>query len=165
MIDNFNINIRKTLLALVVCLISIPLARFISPLTLVDGIRFSCLVAVKRDVCVIFIFGRYAIAPLIVSFAITNHLILPLTALQSVLLLFCQLFSAGILRDCQNADWQNLAQWADGKTYGDADFLGRFFCTGVNETDDVSGWCNFFRWLSLAISKDASDLYHLIYKA
>jgi hypothetical protein len=37
MIDHFNIKIKKTLLALLVCFIAIPLSRFISPQTIIDG--------------------------------------------------------------------------------------------------------------------------------
>ena len=67
MIDNFNIDIRKTFLALVVCLISIPLARFISPLAIVDGNQvFLAWLPLSMMYAVIFIFGRYAIAPLII---------------------------------------------------------------------------------------------------
>ncbi|WP_409033378.1 hypothetical protein, partial [Klebsiella pneumoniae] len=36
MIDHFNIKIKKTLLALLVCFIAIPLSRFISPQTIID---------------------------------------------------------------------------------------------------------------------------------
>ncbi|WP_404873542.1 hypothetical protein, partial [Klebsiella pneumoniae] len=31
MLDKININIKKTLLAFIICLVAIPLARFISP--------------------------------------------------------------------------------------------------------------------------------------
>lgn len=37
MVDKININIKKTLLAFIVCLVAIPLARFISPQTVIDG--------------------------------------------------------------------------------------------------------------------------------
>ncbi|VEC81333.1 Uncharacterised protein [Raoultella ornithinolytica] len=93
---------------------------------------------------VIFIFGRYAIAPLIISFAITNHIILPLTVLQSVLLLFCQLFS--VLVSCAIVRMLIGRTWRSGLTakhMGTRIFWGGFFCTDVNETDDVSGWCVF----------------------
>jgi thiamine transporter ThiT len=36
-IYQININIKKTLLAFIVCLVAIPLARFISPQTVIDG--------------------------------------------------------------------------------------------------------------------------------
>lgn len=129
MIDNFNINIRKTLLALVVCLISIPIARFISPLTIVDGNQvFLAWLPLSMMYAVIFIFGRYAIAPLIISFAITNHIILPLTVLQSVLLLFCQLFS--VLVSCAIVRMLIGRTWRSGLTakhMGTRIFWGGFF--------------------------------------
>ncbi|SQC40499.1 diguanylate cyclase/cyclic diguanylate phosphodiesterase [Klebsiella pneumoniae] len=37
MLDKININIKKTLLAFIICLVAIPLARFISPQTIIDG--------------------------------------------------------------------------------------------------------------------------------
>jgi hypothetical protein len=137
MIDNFNINIKK--LTCVGRLFNRDSAsRFISPQTIIDGNQiYLAWLPLSVMYSVIFIFGRYAIAPLIIAFAITNHIIL-LTATGGAAILPAVL-GVGVLRDCQNADGRALAQWADGKTYGDADFLGRFFCAGVNETHHVSG--------------------------
>ena len=73
MIDNFNIRIKKTLLALLVCVIAIPLSRFISPQTIIDGNKiYLAWLPLSLMYPVLFIFGRYAIVPLIIAFAITN---------------------------------------------------------------------------------------------
>ena len=170
MIDNFNIDIRKTFLALVVCLISIPLARFISPLAIVDGNQvFLAWLPLSMMYAVIFIFGRYAIAPLIISFAITNHIILPLTALQSVLLLFCQLFS--VLVSCAIVRMLIGRTWRSGLTakyMGTRIFWGAFFAPVLMKlTMYLVGV--FFRipaGLSLVISKGCRPcILLLIYKA
>ncbi len=94
MTDIFNIKVKKTLLALIVCLIFIPLSRLISPQTLIDGkqiyLAWLPLSVMYATIC---IFGRYAVAPLIVAFAITNTFVIDLTYTQAAILLFCQLFS------------------------------------------------------------------------
>lgn len=73
MIDHFNIKIKKTLLALLVCFIAIPLSRFISPQTIIDGNQiYLAWLPLSLMYAVLFIFGRYAVAPLVIAFAITN---------------------------------------------------------------------------------------------
>ena len=99
MTAKFNINISKTLLALIVCVISIPLARFVSPEAIVGGNEvFLAWLPLSMMYAVIFVFGRHAVVPLIISFAITNHFILSMAPLQALLILFCQLFS--VLASC-----------------------------------------------------------------
>ncbi|CAH5178340.1 hypothetical protein AI2888V1_1387 [Klebsiella pneumoniae] len=103
MLDKININIKKTLLAFIICLVAIPLARFISPQTIIDGnLIYIAWLPISVMFSVIFIFGRYAIAPLILAFAITNSFLIKLTLPQAFILLFCQLFavfvSCAILR-------------------------------------------------------------------
>ncbi|MFK3706410.1 EAL domain-containing protein [Klebsiella sp. NPDC088457] len=129
MIGKFNINIRKTLLALIVCLITIPLARYISPQAIIDGNQvFLAWLPLSMMYAVIFIFGRNAVAPLIIAFAITNHLILSLTPVQAALLLFCQLFS--VLVSCALVRMLIGARWRNGLTakyMGTRIFWGGFF--------------------------------------
>lgn len=129
MMAKFNINIRKTLLALIVCLISIPLARFISPVAIVDGNEvFLAWLPLSMMYAVIFIFGRYAVAPLIIAFAITNHFILSVTPLQAVLILFCQLFS--VLVSCLIVRALVGSRWRAGfsaRLMGMRIFWGGFF--------------------------------------
>lgn len=89
MIDHFNIKIKKTLLALLVCFIAIPLSRFISPQTIIDGNQiYLAWLPLSLMYAVLFIFGRYAVAPLVIAFAITNAWIIDLTFTQAVILLF-----------------------------------------------------------------------------
>lgn len=111
MVDKININIKKTLLAFIVCLVAIPLARFISPQTVIDGnLIYIAWLPISVMFSVIFIFGRYAIAPLILAFAITNCFLIKLTLPQALILLFCQLFavffSCAILRLMVGKRWR-----------------------------------------------------------
>ncbi len=89
MLDKININIKKTLLAFIICLVAIPLARFISPQTIIDGnLIYIAWLPISVMFSVIFIFGRYAIAPLILAFAITNSFLIKLTLPQAFILLY-----------------------------------------------------------------------------
>ncbi|HCC6119690.1 TPA: MASE1 domain-containing protein, partial [Klebsiella pneumoniae] len=111
MLDKININIKKTLLAFIICLVAIPLARFISPQTIIDGnLIYIAWLPISVMFSVIFIFGRYAIAPLILAFAITNSFLIKLTLPQAFILLFCQLFavfvSCAILRLLVGKRWR-----------------------------------------------------------
>lgn len=129
MIDHFNIKIKKTLLALVVCFIAIPLSRFISPQTLIDGNQiYLAWLPLSLMYSVLFIFGRYAVVPLIIAFALTNAWIIELTLAQALILLFCQLFSVFI--SCAIVRYQLGRRWRAGLTakhMGVRIFWGGFF--------------------------------------
>ncbi|VUS40951.1 EAL domain-containing protein [Klebsiella spallanzanii] len=129
MIDHLNIKIKKTLLALLVCFIAIPLSRFISPQTIIDGNQiYLAWLPMSLMYSVLFIFGRYAVAPLIIAFAITNTWIIDLTLAQSAILLFCQLFSVFV--SCAIVRVQLGRRWRAGLTarhMGVRIFWGGFF--------------------------------------
>lgn len=129
MIDHLNIKIKKTLLALLVCFIAIPLSRFISPQTIIDGNQiYLAWLPLSLMYSVLFIFGRYAVAPLIIAFAITNAWIIDLTLTQALILLFCQLFS--VFLSCAIVRFQLGRRWRAGLTakhMGARIFWGGFF--------------------------------------
>lgn len=129
MIDHLNIKIKKTLLALLVCLIAIPLSRFISPQTIIDGNQiYLAWLPLSLMYSVLFIFGRYAVAQLIIAFAITNAWIIDLTLAQALILLFCQLFSVFV--SCAIVRFQLGRRWRAGLTakhMGARIFWGGFF--------------------------------------
>ncbi|HGO5437074.1 TPA: EAL domain-containing protein [Klebsiella oxytoca] len=129
MIDHFNIKIKKTLLALLVCFIAILLSRFISPQTIIDGNQiYLAWLPLSLMYAVLFIFGRYAVAPLVIAFAITNSWIIDLTFTQAVILLFCQLFS--VFLSCAIVRYQLGRRWRAGLTakhMGVRVFWGGFF--------------------------------------
>lgn len=139
MLDKININIKKTLLAFIICLVAIPLARFISPQTIIDGnLIYIAWLPISVMFSVIFIFGRYAIAPLILAFAITNSFLIKLTLPQAFILLFVNCspcLSPALFCDCW---WEALALRSNGKTYGGADLLGRLLRAGAPENHHVS---------------------------
>lgn len=140
MLDKININIKKTLLAFIICLVAIPLARFISPQTIIDGnLIYIAWLPISVMFSVIFIFGRYAIAPLILAFAITNSFLIKLTLPQAFILLFCQLFavfvSCAILRLLVGKRWRC---GPTAKHMGGADLLGRLLRAGAPENHHVS---------------------------
>lgn len=112
MTDKFNIKVKKTLLALIVCLIFIPLSRLISPQAIIDGKQlYLAWLPLSVIYSAIFIFGRYAVIPLIVVFAITNTFIIDLSWDQAAILLFCQLFSVfvscAIVRSLSGKRWRS----------------------------------------------------------
>lgn len=129
MIDHLNIKIKKTLLAFLVCLIAIPLSRFISPQTIIDGNQiYLAWLPLSLMYSVLFIFGRYAVASLIIAFAITNAWIIDLTLAQALILLFCQLFSVFV--SCAIVRFQLGRRWRAGLTakhMGARIFWGGFF--------------------------------------
>ncbi len=119
MLDKLNINI-KNLLAFIICLVAIPLARFISPQMIIDGnLIYIAWLPISVMFSVIFIFGRYAIAPLI-SRLPSPIAFIKFNAAAGVYLTFCQLFA--VLSPCAilatDGGGSAGAGWSNGKTYG-----------------------------------------------
>lgn len=136
MLDKININIKKTLLAFIICLVAIPLARFISPQTIIDGnLIYIAWLPISVMFSVIFIFGRYAIAPLILAFAITNSFLIKLTLPQAFL---STVRRVCLLRYSATVGGEALALRSNGKAYGGADLLGRLLRAGAPENHHVS---------------------------
>lgn len=97
----FNIDIlsRKFFIALAVSLIAIPFARFVSPKTVIDGSAiYLAWLPLSASFAVMLLFGRLAIVPLIISFAVVNNIIVDLKPFQASVLLFCQL--SGVVVAC-----------------------------------------------------------------
>ncbi|HEX4503966.1 MAG TPA: EAL domain-containing protein [Scandinavium sp.] len=106
-----NSSAKKFLLALVLSLFSIPFARFLSPGTVIDGNAiYLAWLPLSVILSMMLLFGRHAVSPLIIAFAVTNAWLLPLPAPQSLVLLFCQLFapmlSCGILYGILGKRWR-----------------------------------------------------------
>ena len=158
MLDHLNIKIKKTLLALLVCFIAIPLSRFISPQTIIDGNQiYLAWLPLSLMYSVLFIFGRYAVAPLIIAFAITNAWIIDLTLTQALILLFCQLFS--VFLSCAIVRFQLGRRWRAGLTakhMGARIFWGghhvsggAFFCFSVGNIQlfrQYVGYLHYYRY-------------------
>lgn len=106
-----NTSTKKFVLALSLSLIAIPFSRFISPRTVIDGNDiYLAWLPLSVMLSMILLFGRYAVLPLIIAFALTNDWMLNLPAPQATVLLFCQLFSVflscAILRYVLGKRWR-----------------------------------------------------------
>lgn len=106
-----NASAKKFLLALALSLFSIPIARFLSPETVIDGNAiYLAWLPLSVTLSVLLLFDRHAILPLIIAFAITNAWFQPLPLPEAAILLFCQLFapiiSCAILRWILGKHWR-----------------------------------------------------------
>ncbi|ALB63591.1 FIG00553564: hypothetical protein [Cronobacter condimenti 1330] len=96
---NYRHGLRKSGIALLLCVLLLPLARMLSPLAVVDGeaIYLSYL-PLSLMLAMIYLFGRYALAPLALSFFIFYAWFFPLNSLQ--LLAFVLSFLLPIIFVC-----------------------------------------------------------------
>jgi EAL domain-containing protein (putative c-di-GMP-specific phosphodiesterase class I)/GGDEF domain-containing protein len=106
----FTIDVKRFLLALVLCLVVIPFSRLISPKSVIDGFEvYLAWMPLSVMLAMILLFGRQAILPIIISFAIINEWNLDLTPGQVAILLFCQVFSTLVV--CGILRWQLGTRW------------------------------------------------------
>ena len=106
-------KVRTFILALIICLIFVPLSRYISPVAIVDDRAvFLSWLPLSITFAVILLFGRQAILPIIISFAIVNQWLFELSLLQATILLICQLCPVFIL--CAIVRWKLGARWRHG---------------------------------------------------
>jgi FOG: EAL domain len=111
----FNIDIlsRKFCVALVLSLIAIPFARFVSPKTVIDGLDiYLAWLPLSACFALILLFGRVAIIPLIISFAMVNSFVVHLSLSQGSVLLLCQLL--GVITACAVLRWILGKRWRYG---------------------------------------------------
>ncbi|MBZ0056368.1 MULTISPECIES: EAL domain-containing protein [unclassified Leclercia] len=106
-----NINLKSFTLALALCLVFVPFSRLISPKSVIDGFEvYLAWMPLSVMLAIILLFGRQAIIPIVISFAIINQWNLQLSPEQDVILLFCQVFSTllvcGILRWLLGSRWR-----------------------------------------------------------
>ncbi|RJT20302.1 EAL domain-containing protein [Buttiauxella izardii] len=81
---------RKSVTALVLCLLLVPFSRYISPLTTIDGDQvYLAYLPVSLMIAMVFIYGRAAIVPLIISSAMTFALFLHMSFVALVAFVFC----------------------------------------------------------------------------
>jgi len=111
MIFKCNIPTKKCVLALSLSLIAVPFSRLISPRAIIDGNDiYLAWLPLSVMLSMILLFGRHAVLPLIVAFALADEWMLNLSGLQVSALLFCQLFSVflscAILRYTLGKRWR-----------------------------------------------------------
>lgn len=97
-----------------------------------------CWLPISVMFSVIFIFGRYAIAPLILAFAITNSFLIKLTLPQAFILLFVNCspcLSPALFCDCW---WGSAGAAVQRQNIWGADLLGRLLRAGAPENHHVS---------------------------
>lgn len=82
------------MIALALCLITVPFSRYISPRAIVNGHDvYLAWLPLSVMLAVILLFGRRAIIPILLSFTIANIYNINLAPLQYLVLLICQTFS------------------------------------------------------------------------
>lgn len=105
-----NINLKSFSLALALCLVVVPFSRLISPKSVIDGFEvYLAWMPLSVMLAIILLFGRQAVIPVIISFAIINQWNLQLSPKQDVILLFCQVFSTLVV--CGLLRWQLGSRW------------------------------------------------------
>ena len=105
-----HFNGKSFVLALALCMIVVPFSRLISPKSVIDGFEvYLAWMPLSVMLAILLLFGRQAVLPIIISFAILNEWNLELSAKQDLILLFCQVFST--LGVCAMLRWQVGPRW------------------------------------------------------
>ncbi|MDI3425003.1 MULTISPECIES: EAL domain-containing protein [unclassified Enterobacter] len=105
-------NVKIAMLALALCLITVPFSRYISPRAVVNGYEvYLAWLPLSVMLAAVLLFGRRAVIPVLISIIVTNIYNLHLNALQHVILLFCQTFpvfaACGLLRLAIGRRWRH----------------------------------------------------------
>ncbi|MEI9482177.1 EAL domain-containing protein [Enterobacter cancerogenus] len=105
-------NVKIAMLALALCLITVPFSRYISPRAVVNGYEvYLAWLPLSVMLATVLLFGRRAVIPVLISIIVTNIYNLQLNALQHVILLFCQTFpvfaACGLLRLAIGRRWRH----------------------------------------------------------
>ena len=96
-------NVKIFIIALTLCLIAVPVSRYLSPRAIVNGHDvYLAWLPLSVMLAVILLFGRRAILPILLGFTVTNLFYINLAPLQYSVLLFCQTFAlfAACVRTC-----------------------------------------------------------------
>jgi len=110
MINKILESLRIFALVSIICLLALPLSRYISPRAMVNGNDiYLAWLPLSVMLSVILLFGRRAIAPIIISSALVNAWSLQLTVIQSLALLFCQVFFVFVV--CGIIRWHLGRRW------------------------------------------------------
>ena len=89
----FQKSIKKFVTALVLSLLLVPFSRYISPLTTIDGVQvYLAYLPMGLLIAMVFIYGRTAIIPLIISSAVTFSCVLHLSFVALASFVFCLIF-------------------------------------------------------------------------
>ena len=100
------------MLALALCLFTVPFSRYVSPRAVVNGYEvYLAWLPLSVMLAAVLLFGRRAVIPVLISIIVTNIYNLQLTALQHVILVCCQTFpvfaACGLLRLVIGPRWRH----------------------------------------------------------
>lgn len=106
-------SVKIFLLALLLCLVTVPLSRYISPRAVIDGNEvYLAWLPLSVMLSLVFLFGRRAFLPIVTGFALINAWTHPLSFTQAAVLLFCQVFAVLVI--CGIIRWQVGRRWRYG---------------------------------------------------
>ena len=158
-------NVKTFFLALVLCLITVPLSRFISPRAIVDGFYvYLAWLPLSVMLAILLIFGRHGVLPIIISFALVNEWNLGLPMTQATVLLFCQVFS--VLAVCAIVKWQLGSRWryrVPGRFIWQHIFwFGCIVPVGIKFSMYLAGWLFSFPITLSGFFGDGSVIYNIV---
>ncbi|HDR2159038.1 TPA: sensor domain-containing phosphodiesterase [Enterobacter cancerogenus] len=105
-------NVKIFMIALLLCLVAVPLSRYISPRAMVNGHDvYLAWLPLSVMLSVILLFGRRAVIPILIGLIVNNIYNINLAPLQHLVLLFCQTFSVfavcGLVRLMLGKRWRH----------------------------------------------------------
>ncbi|MGP3592228.1 EAL domain-containing protein [Vagococcus sp. WN89Y] len=156
---------RKFFFALILCLVTIPIARYLSPRAVVDSSEvYLAWLPLCIVIAILLIFGRHGILPLIISFALINEWYFNLHLVEGTVLLVCQLFPVFLV--CGLMRWQMGRRWRHGVPNKNMGIRILWLCflvpIGIKTAMYIAGvWFNYPVYLANFFSTD-SIIYSII---
>lgn len=104
-------NVKIFIIALAICLIAVPVSRYLSPRAIVNEHDvYLAWLPLSVMLAIMLLLGRRGILPILISFMVANIFNVNLASLQYSVLLFCQTFSVfaacGVLRLLLGRRWR-----------------------------------------------------------
>lgn len=104
-------NVKIFIIALAICLIAVPVSRYLSPRAIVNEHDvYLAWLPLSVMLAIMLLLGRRGILPILISFMVANIFNVNLAPLQYTVLLFCQIFSVfaacGVLRLLLGRRWR-----------------------------------------------------------
>lgn len=162
-------NVKIFMIALLLCLVAVPLSRYISPRAMVNGHDvYLAWLPLSVMLSVILLFGRRAVIPILIGLIVNNIYNINLAPLQHLVLLFCQTFSVfavcGLVRLMLGKRWRHCLP---NKYIGIRIFwLGFMVPVGIKLTMYLAGYLLVFRSPFLPFSVKGQQFITLwIFKA
>ncbi|MCE9993600.1 sensor domain-containing phosphodiesterase [Enterobacter asburiae] len=105
-------NVKIFMIALLLCLVAVPLSRYISPRAMVNGHDvYLAWLPLSVMLSIVLLFGRRAVIPILIGLIVNNIYNINLAPLQHLVLLFCQTFSVfavcGLVRLMLGKRWRH----------------------------------------------------------